>query len=62
MTLCVQATPKVQHQQPEAKMIEDETRMATYVLYSYRPSGQASNKIIMWMVVVDASGILKGHG
>ena len=48
-TLCVQATPKVQRQQPEAKMIEDETRMATYLcfvqLQTFRAGFQQNNNV-----------------
>ena len=49
MTLCVQATPKVQCQWPEAKMIEDEARMATYLcfaqLQTFRAGFQQNNNV-----------------
>ena len=45
----------------KTKMTEVEACIATYVLYSYRPSGQAANERIKRVMVEVASGILKGH-
>ena len=49
MALCVQATPKVQRQRPEAKTIEHEARMATYLCFvrleTFRADFQQNNNM-----------------